>query len=128
VKNLISVAGNCTFQGVDMLPTNDPAFPPELRAMTGSQIIAPKFKFYCTGNFTSMGGSIAADQIMFDGNSSGTIKGSLIGLANNPVVLSGKTLTIDHTTLNKFPAGILFGHHYSPKPGTYMEVDPKRGP
>jgi hypothetical protein len=124
VKNLISVAGNCTFQGPDMLPTDDPRFPPELRAMTGSQIIAPKFKLYCTGNFTSMGGSIAADQIVFDGSSSGTIKGSLLNLSNNPVLLSGKTITIDHTSINKYPAGILFGHHYSPSKGTYMEVNP----
>jgi hypothetical protein len=124
VKNLISIAGNCTFQGVDALPTNDPAFPQALRDMTGSQIIAPKFKLYCTGNFTSMGGSIAASQITFDGSSSGTIKGSLINLENKPVLLSGKTITIDHTVLNKFPAGIYFGHHYSPKPGSYMEVNP----
>jgi len=124
VKNLISVAGNCTFLGVDMLPPSDPAFPPELRAMTGSQIIAPKFKFYCTGNFTSMGGSIAADQITFDGSSAGTIKGSLLNLSNNPVLLSGKTITIDHTAMNQYPAGIMFGHHYSPKPGSYMEVNP----
>jgi len=124
VKNLISVAGNCTFQGVDMLPTDDPRFPPELRAMTGSQIIAPKFKLYVTGNFASMGGSIAADQITFDGSSSGTIKGSLLNLSSNPVLLSGKTLTIDHTSINKYPAGILFGHHYSPSKGTYLEVNP----
>jgi len=124
VKNLLSVAGNCTFQGVEMLPTNDPAFPPELRAMTGSQMILPKFKLYFTGNFTSMGGSIAADQITFDGSSSGTVKGSLLNLSNNPVLLSGKTITIDHTVLNKYPAGILFGHHYSPAPGSYLEVNP----
>jgi hypothetical protein len=123
LTNQINISGNCTFQGVETLPATAD-FPPELRAMTGSQMILPKFKFTCTGNFTSMGGSIAADQISFDGSSSGTIKGSLINLSGNPVLLSGKTLTIDHTSVNKYPAGILFGHHYSPKPGSYMEVNP----
>jgi hypothetical protein len=127
VANVLSFGGSCTFQGVEALPATS-EFPAELRAMTGSQILAPKFLFDCSGNFSSMGGSIVASQITFSGSSSGTIKGTLMNLDSNPVLLSGKTIVIDHTALNATPAGIEFGNHYSPKKQTYLEVNPWKNP
>jgi hypothetical protein len=121
--NKISFGGGVTFKGVETLPaTTD--FPAELRALTGSMLLAPGFGVNFKGNFGSVGGSMFASQISYTGTSGGTIRGSVVQLKDTatPLTMSGTAdLIVESQGTANYPAGVFFGSHYAPLPYTYAE-------
>jgi hypothetical protein len=79
-------------------------------------------------NFGSTGGSIIGDWIAFDSNSYGTIKGSVINLADRDDTKvhmdSNARITIQSLGTSNLPAGVSFGSRYDPIEDTYQEVRP----
>jgi len=121
--NVINFAGKLQATGIDTLPTT---FPAAERALTGAFVIAPYYTLNMSGNFGSIDGSILASQISMSGNAAGTIQGSLINLADTSMSFAGNgSVTIAGTGTSNVPAGVSFGHKYTPLPGTYLEVAPK---
>ncbi len=122
--NTITFNSNVTLKGVDQLPATAD-FPPELRALKGSMILAPTFKVHFNSNFGAAGGSIVASQLEFDSNAYGTIKGSVINLDDTAMHFdSNARITIENQGTSYAPAGMYFGSRYVPLPGSYEEVLP----
>lgn len=116
----IRFAGTVEPNGVEALPDT-----PEFAAVkqhTGTYIVAPGFRVVFEGNFATINGSIAADQIAFAGTSEGIIKGTIVGLADVPMTLEGNvSVSVDRSNIDDDPAGFLkpFGMHVIPD--TYLE-------
>jgi len=114
-------SGNTT-SGLETLPAL-PQFPPELRAMSGSFVIAPNYDVKFTGNFNAINGNIVGDRINVQGSSDLSINGSVVALKN--------TLTMGTNGVLKFaqsPTGMHYGLRFSdrwvPNPTSYDEVKP----
>ena len=124
-SNVIEFSGNGgTKSGVESLPTNEPQFD-GLRDLKGSFILAPGFDVKLTGNFGAVNGSIVGDKITVDGSSQLIVKGTLINLEPNPLLVKGSgEVVIASTGTTNYPSGLRFGEHYFPVPGTYREVKP----
>jgi hypothetical protein len=122
--NVITFQGNGgTKSGVESLPAQ-PQFD-GLRNLTGSFILAPGFSVNLTGNFGSVNGSIVGSQITVDGSASLIVKGTLINVDPNLLLVKGNgTVTIASTGTTNYPSGLRFGSHYFPVPGSYREVKP----
>lgn len=119
--NQINFNGNATAKGVETLPASYG----NLRQLTGSFILAPNFSLSITGDFGSINGSIIADQISMTGNATGTIKGSVINNADNPMYVNGASdIIIASTGTTNYPAGVFFSSRYVPLADTYEEVHP----
>jgi len=102
----IDFNGTVDATGVDALPDT-----PEYAAVkqqTGSFLLAPGFKVSFGGNFETINGSIAADQIHFSGNSEGVIKGAVIGLSELPATFEGSVeINVDRSEIHQDPAGFV---------------------
>jgi Tfp pilus assembly protein PilX len=123
--NQISFAGNVTATPLQSLPTSNPAYDSKLVALTGSFLLAPDYQVSFTGNFGTVNGSIVAGQVSMSGNAGGTVAGSLIGMQDVGMTLSGNaSITIASTGTSQYPTGINFGNNFTPLPGTYVEVTP----
>jgi hypothetical protein len=122
--NVIEFSGNGgTKTGVEALPLQ-PQFD-GLRKLTGSFILAPGFDVKLTGNFGSVNGSVVGDKITVDGSASLTVKGTLINVEPNLLLVKGNgNVVIASTGTTNYPSGLRFGSHYFPVPGTYREVKP----
>lgn len=122
--NTIHFNSNVKLYAVDTLPaTSD--FPPELRALRGAMILAPKFAVTFNSNFGAVGGSIIADTLRFDSNAAGSITGSLVNLSDASVHMSSNAdVSILSQGTTEYPAGVFFGSHYAPLADTYREVVP----
>ena len=120
--NVISFNSNVKLQGVDMLPaTSD--FPPELRALSGSMILAPTFTLVFNSNFGTFAGSVVGSQVEFDSFATGTIKGSVINLDDTSMHFdSNARISIENPGTSYAPAGMYFGSRYVPLPASYEEV------
>ncbi len=123
LTNVLTFAGsgNVT-SGLDTLPAL-PQFPPELRAMGGSFLIAPNYDVKFTGNFNAIAGNIVADRINIQGSSDLAITGSVVALK--------QTLTMGTNGILSFKAGngslhtgLRFSDRYVPNPASYDEVKP----
>jgi hypothetical protein len=125
-RNIIDFNSNVKLQGIETLKgLNDAYFPPALTSLTGSTILAPKFKVRFNSNFGTTGGSVIADQLHFDSNATGTIRGSVLNLSDTFVEMdSNARITIQAMGTDNFPTGVQFGSHYEPLPSTYREVMP----
>lgn len=123
--NVITFSGNGgTKTGVESLPTNQTQFD-GLRDLKGSFILAPGFDVNLTGNFGAVNGSIVGDKISVDGSSTLVVKGTLIGLAEETMLVKGNgEVVVASTGTSNYPSGLRFGSHYFPLPGTYKEVTP----
>jgi hypothetical protein len=121
---VISFQGNGgTKTGVESLP-NEPQFD-GLRNLTGSFILAPGFTVNLTGNFGSVNGSVVGSKITVDGSASLIVKGTLINLDPNLLLVKGNgDVVIASTGTTNYPSGLRFGSHYFPVPGSYREVKP----
>jgi hypothetical protein len=78
------------------------------------------------GNFGTVNGSIIADKVSITGNTTATVKGTLIALDAEETMTvwgSGEVIIASTGTTN-YPAGLRFGEHYYPVPGSYREVRP----
>ncbi len=123
-QNVIEMESNVKLRGVEHLPATAD-FPPELRELTGSTILAPGFHLYLDSNFGGECGSIVASSIHFDSNAAGTLNGSVINLGPGKVWMdSNATATIANPGDAFAPAGMYFGSRYVPLPGSYEEVLP----
>ncbi len=117
----IQFAGTVDAVGVDGLDPNNPAYD-EVRKYTGSFLLAPGFGVSFAGDFQTINGTIAADQLTFGGTATGVIKGTVIGLADLPTVLDGNvSVKVDRSHLNQNPAGIIKPFAFDPLPDSYLE-------
>ena len=122
----IEFKGTASAPGVDALPDTEEFA--EIKKHTGTVILAPSFGITMRGATNSINGLIAADQVNFIGNSniSGDLTGSIIGLKDNEMSLTGNsTIRIARPDdENSLPAG--FEHPYGlvPQAGTYSEPVP----
>jgi hypothetical protein len=125
-RNRLEFHSNVKIQPIETLKgVNATYFPNDLTSLTGSTILAPKFKVVLNSNFGTTGGSIVADEIHFDSNAVGTVRGSVLNLADTFVEMdSNARITIEAMGTNNYPTGVHFGSHYEPLPGTYREVLP----
>jgi len=120
--NVVEFKGGATFQGVNTLPaTSD--FPANLRSLTGSALLVPGFNAIFGGNFNTISGSIIASKMSFQGTAGGIVKGSVINLRDSALSMGGTSdIIIESQGTSNYPAGVMFGSHYSPLPFTYEEI------
>ena len=110
-----------TANSVDTLP-DTPEFA-QIRQHPGTFIVAPGFDVSFEGTFGTINGSIAADKISFLGTSEGTIKGTIIGLADEPMILEGNVeVCVDKSGANTDPSAFLKPFGMGPLPDTYCEL------
>jgi hypothetical protein len=121
-KNTVNFAGTVTFKGVNTLPaTTD--FPATLRSLTGSALLLPGFATTFSGNFNTINGSLISSKMTYSGTAGGTIKGSVINLRDSSLDMGGTAdIIVESQGTSNYPAGVLFGSHYSPLPFTYEEI------
>lgn len=118
----ITFAGTVDANGVGASP-DTPEFA-AVRQHTGTFILAPGFGVNFQGDANMIQGSIAADQIAFSGNSGGTIQGTVIGLADLPMVLDGHVeILVDKSNPDDDPAGFVKSLGLDPAPDSYQELD-----
>ncbi len=119
--NILDFSGNVRAQGIETLPESFG----DLRQLTGSFLLAPKFHAKFSGNFGTVNGSIMADKISMTGNAGGTVVGTVVNLANNMMTVYGSSeIIIASTGTTNYPAGVFFSSRYVPLPDTYEEVRP----
>lgn len=94
-----------------------------VKALTGTFIVAPGFDVSFAGQFTTINGTIAADRLTFSGQASGTVKGSVVGLADNPSSILGTVdIYIDRSGSSGGSAGFVIPMSLRVQPGTYKEI------
>ena len=123
-RNSLEFHSNVTIKPIEnLVALNSPYYPKDLTDLTGASILAPKFDLLMNSNFGTTGGSIIADKINFDSNARGTVRGSVINMANTMVEMdSNADILIETTGTSDYPAGVYFGSHYTPLPDTYEEL------
>jgi hypothetical protein len=116
----LKFAGSVKATSVDALPDTQ-----EFQAVkqeTGTFIAAPGFGVTFAGNFSAINGCIAADQLTFTGTAEGTVKGSVIGLTDNPTTIGGTVgIYVDRTEADQDPTGFVNSLGFTPIAGTYRE-------
>jgi hypothetical protein len=113
--------GHVEANGVEALP-NTPEFA-SAKQQTGTFILAPGFGVTFGGNVTAVGGSIAADQLIFSGTAEGTIAGAVIGLADFPTNVGGNVeIHVDRTNAPASPAGFVKPFVLKSDADSYSEV------
>lgn len=113
-------AGRVEANGVDVLP-DTPEFA-AIKEETGTFILAPGFGVTFAGNFTAINGSIAADQLTFTGTAEGTVKGSVIGLADLQTSVGGNVdIYVDRQDADADPSGFVPSIGFEPIPDSYAE-------
>jgi hypothetical protein len=104
--NLITISGSVAMRGVETL---DPAVFGSLTTMGGSLILVPGFHLTFTGSTGVAGGSIVAGRITLSGNAGLTLAGSVIGLDNAPLTVSGSgEVTVKPASWTGAPSGLVF--------------------
>jgi len=120
-SNVLDFSGSVSARGVETLPESYG----NLRKMTGSFILAPKFHVKFSGDFGTVNGSMLADKFSMTGNATGTVMGSVINLADNAMTVSGSSeIIIASTGTTNYPAGVFFSSNFAPLSDTYEEVQP----
>ncbi len=116
----IEFAGTCDSNGMDILP-DTPEFA-AVKAETGTFLLAPGFETKFTGTFSTINGSVAADQLTFTGTAEGTIKGTVVGLKDLPTVVGGNVdIFVDRKTTDPNPTGFIKSLAFVPDPDSYLE-------
>lgn len=125
-NNTITFAGSVTVNPISSLQPGMTGYVSGLPQLTGSFLLMPAFYVKMTGDMGTVSGSIVGGQIAMTGNSHPeAIQGSVIGMQDVPMTLSGHAdITVSSTGTTNFPTGMSFGNDYTPLPGTYMEVAP----
>jgi len=120
--NEITFNGNLSVPGVGVLP--DTAEFADVKTHEGTAVLAPGFRLKFSGNNSGINGMIAADQLIFTGNSSvgGELTGTILGLKNLPMTLSGNTeITINRQDDDSIPAGFKCSAKLNVVPNSYAE-------
>lgn len=118
----LTFVGNVSVPGVSALA--DTAEYTEVKKLTGTAILAPGFSAEFKGSSNGFNGSIAADQVSFIGSSgiSGEVIGTIIGLKNKEMVLSGNaSIRIRSSSESTPPVGFTHPWGVSLVPGSYTE-------
>jgi hypothetical protein len=119
-NNTLNMTGNVSLKGVDQLP-NTAEFT-ALKQLPGMAILAPGFSVAMTGNFGSVGGTLAADQFQFTGNAGGTVKGSVMSWRDSSFTMTGNSnIVIDRSGGTALPAGLTMPSRFYVDPATYEE-------
>jgi len=119
---LLAFSGNMDAPGVDALP-DLPEYA-AVKALTGTALLAPGFSAEFKGSSNGFNGVIAADQISFLGNSgiSGEVKGTIVGLGDRDMVLSGNaSIRIRGADSDAPPAGFIQPWGLDVDGGSYEE-------
>lgn len=118
----IEFAGTADANGVAGLPTDDPQFD-AVREMTGTFILAPGFHVTFGGNFSTINGSVAADQLTFSGTAEGVIRGTVVGLDDLPMSLQGNVdIWVNKKDQDQDPAGFVKSLAPVVEPDSYREM------
>jgi hypothetical protein len=118
--NTITFAGNTSVLGVENLPPGSQY--DGLRNLTGTFLLAPGFGAKFTGGFTTLNGSMVASGFEFSGNAGGTIRGSVVNLADSYFIVKGTApLRFDHQNANPNPAGLIRPYVLVCVPRSYEE-------
>jgi Tfp pilus assembly protein PilX len=118
----LSFAGQVEAMGVEALP-DDPQYT-QVKQLTGTFIAAQGFDVSFAGQFTTINGTIAASKLTFSGQAAGTVKGSVIGLANNDSSVSGTVdIIIDRSNCPGIPPGFRMPVRLAAVPSSYTESD-----
>ena len=116
----ISFAGSVNTLGVEELP-DEPQFH-QLRQMPGTMLLAPGFAVQFHGDFGTLGGTIAADKIVFAGNAKGTVCGGVISYSDVEfTVTSDTTVSIDRSKYKDAPPGFIQPTTFIALANTYGE-------
>ena len=121
-ENRIEFRGHVMAPGVDALP-DSPEFA-QIKTLTGTVILAPGYDLTFRGTTNSINGTIAADQMAFRGDSdiSGSLTGSVVGLKDLPISLSGNaSIRINGENSKIIPVGFKHPMGLTPDPDTYRE-------
>ncbi|MBN1942022.1 MAG: pilus assembly PilX N-terminal domain-containing protein [Phycisphaerae bacterium] len=119
-SNKVLFAGNTTLQGVETLP-DEPQYS-GLRDMAGASVLAPGFNVQFTGNFGTVGGTLAAEKFGFLGNASATVKGNIISFGDEPYSMTGNAhITIDRSEYGEIPPGFSVPSTLSSVASSYVE-------
>lgn len=117
----VAFGGNVDIYGVESLP-EDPAYA-AVKAFTGTSILAPGFSASFAGNVSAVTGNIAADKLTFLGTASGTIRGTVVGLADYPTSIGGNVeIRVDSLNADPDPAGFRKPVSLVPDNSSYLEV------
>ncbi len=77
-----------------------------IRSQVGSSILTPGFGVSFTGNFSSVNGVLAANDLYFSGNASAVVKGTMISYSSNPTRVEGNiSMDFDRASAVEIPAG-----------------------
>jgi len=119
-NNTIKFTGNLTARGVEELP-NTPEFS-DLRDMPGAFILAPGFSTQFSGNFGTVGGTMAAEEFKWTGNAGGIVRGGVISYGPEEMKLVGNsTITIDRDGMPDETPGFAKNVTFGPVPDSYIE-------
>ena len=121
-KNLINISAGVQAYGIDTLDPDDPDFPPELRALKGSTLIAPGHHVELGGSSGSIGGVMLGYSFKMVGSSGGVINGTFIGLGDVPMEFTGGSSIARTKPDGPIPAGLVFPKKFTPVQRTYSEV------
>jgi hypothetical protein len=121
-QNAIEFAGGIEAYGMDTLPNNS-EFPPEMKKLRGSVLLAPAHTVKFTGGSGTIGGTMLADGFAMSGNAGGVIKGNLIGVGKTGFDISGGG-RIERTRTEEVPEGFILTMTLKPQYNTYTEVKP----
>lgn len=117
----VNFAGQVEAFGVEALP-DLPQFQ-AVKQLTGTFVAAPGFDVSFAGQFTTINGTIAADKLTFSGQAFGTVRGSVIGMAEQNTSVSGTVnIIIDRAGLRRDPPGFSTPLVLTPDPKSYVEV------
>ena len=117
----LNFAGGMQAFGVETLP-DTPEFA-EVRQHTGTFVVAPGFGVTFSAQFSTINGTIAADQLTFTGQAGGIVNGAVIGLSERPMALDGGVeIHVDRLNAYPNPAGFVETMALEPDPASYTEL------
>jgi hypothetical protein len=143
--NILTFSGTCTLRGViasqtpptGSLATNvlrfsgqatafdastlDASFG-DVRTFTGSSIVCPGFDVQFSGGYAAISGTIVSSKLTFSGTAGGNISGSVIGLGNQVLTITGSSqVFLERPATAQWPAGVYFRSKYVPGSDSYLE-------
>jgi len=119
-NNTLKFTGNLTARGVEELP-NTSEFT-DLRDMPGAFILAPGFSVQFSGNFGTVGGTMAAEEFKWTGNAGGIVRGAVISYGPEEMKLVGNsTITIDRDGMPDETPGFSSSTTFGPVSDSYIE-------
>ncbi len=119
-ESSIKFSGNLSSRGVEELP--DTAAFREIREKAGSFLLAPGFDVELVGNFGTVNGAIAVEQLKLTGNAGGIVEGFVVTYGPEELRLTGNSrLIIDRSEGDDLPPGFRFPAKLAPAPDTYVE-------